>query len=292
MDTHRLPHLLLSVAVTLVVSVLPDPAAATVVGRDLDGNAANGFEAYYDSQQNVTWLADANAFATRLNGLASFTERSSYINSILAAAPIIDGHAVTLHDLGVDTQYMSPTGAMTWWGAMAFAAVASFHGRSDWRLPTLVDALNPGCDAGFQGTDCGWSVDTTDAELAHMYYDILDRPPGRGPAGEQWPAYGIPNQTAMPIPGVSNGIVFNLKSDSYWYDLSDAANPDRAWSFFNTGGEQSTELKNGLHSISRAWLVRDGDIAVTATVMAPGTLALAAVGLLAGLAAKRRRANA
>jgi PEP-CTERM motif len=34
----------------------------TLQGRDLDGNFANGFEAYFDSALNITWLADAGAF--------------------------------------------------------------------------------------------------------------------------------------------------------------------------------------------------------------------------------------
>jgi hypothetical protein len=35
----------------------------TLQGRDLDGNAANGYEAYYDTALNITWLANAGAFA-------------------------------------------------------------------------------------------------------------------------------------------------------------------------------------------------------------------------------------
>lgn len=33
----------------------------TLQGRDLDGNTANGFEAYYDTDLNITWLADPGA---------------------------------------------------------------------------------------------------------------------------------------------------------------------------------------------------------------------------------------
>jgi hypothetical protein len=33
----------------------------TLQGRDLDGNTANGFEAYYDTALNITWLADPGA---------------------------------------------------------------------------------------------------------------------------------------------------------------------------------------------------------------------------------------
>ncbi len=35
-------------------------AQASLQGRDADGNAANGFEAYYDNVLGITWLADAN----------------------------------------------------------------------------------------------------------------------------------------------------------------------------------------------------------------------------------------
>jgi len=36
----------------------------TLQGRDLDGDISNGFEAYYDTVQNMTWLADANYIKT------------------------------------------------------------------------------------------------------------------------------------------------------------------------------------------------------------------------------------
>jgi hypothetical protein len=36
----------------------------TLQGRDLDGNLLNGFEAYYDTIQNMTWLSDANYIKT------------------------------------------------------------------------------------------------------------------------------------------------------------------------------------------------------------------------------------
>jgi len=36
----------------------------TLQARDLDGDFANGAEAYYDTSQNITWLADANYYKT------------------------------------------------------------------------------------------------------------------------------------------------------------------------------------------------------------------------------------
>ncbi len=43
----------------------------TLQARDLDGNKANGAEAYYDSLQNITWLADANYLKTSNSSLAN-----------------------------------------------------------------------------------------------------------------------------------------------------------------------------------------------------------------------------
>ena len=39
----------------------------TLVGRDLDGNLGNGFEAFYDTTLNITWLAQAQAPAGNLS---------------------------------------------------------------------------------------------------------------------------------------------------------------------------------------------------------------------------------
>lgn len=47
----------LAVAVT---SLFIGSANASLVGRDLDGNTANGVEAYYDTTLNITWLRATN----------------------------------------------------------------------------------------------------------------------------------------------------------------------------------------------------------------------------------------
>jgi len=43
----------------------------SLLGRDLDGNLANGFEAYYDSSLNISWLAMAQAPAGNLSWAAA-----------------------------------------------------------------------------------------------------------------------------------------------------------------------------------------------------------------------------
>ena len=42
---------------------------AELVGRDLNGDASN-FEAYYDTELDITWLANANLAATETFGIA------------------------------------------------------------------------------------------------------------------------------------------------------------------------------------------------------------------------------
>lgn len=236
-------------------------AQAALQGRDLDGHISNGFEAYYDTALDITWLADANVFVTQLNELATAQERFTFISGIIAQKPIVAGHALTVSDFNLSADWTPGSGNLTWWAATAFASSAAVQNVNGWRLPNMLDMGGDGCNFGYVGTDCGWSSSTANNELAHMYYVDLARPPGQGPNGEQWPAYGIPNEVAMTIPGVANGWIYNLKSNSYWYGNSYVSDNNYAWSFYNTGGEQSAELKSGQFTISRAWLVRDGDIA-------------------------------
>ena len=56
MRTHQWRTLALAAMLGMGVA----GAQAALQGRDLDGNAAT-FEAYYDTTQNISWLADANA---------------------------------------------------------------------------------------------------------------------------------------------------------------------------------------------------------------------------------------
>ncbi|MEY4764744.1 MAG: hypothetical protein RI907_1417 [Pseudomonadota bacterium] len=67
-------------------------------GRDLDGNVANGFEAYYDKALNITWLADAN-----------YAKTSGY----------------------------DADGLMTWEQAREWTASLNLGGVTGWRLPNM-----------------------------------------------------------------------------------------------------------------------------------------------------------
>jgi hypothetical protein len=106
----------------------------TLQGRDLDGNLAT-VEAYYDTTQNITWLADANYAQTT----------------------------------GYDAD-----GQMTWNNATTWVTQLNIGGVTGWRLPTTVDVGNDGeTEANFyQGIDYGFNI-TTHSEMSHLFYVTL-----------------------------------------------------------------------------------------------------------------------
>jgi len=89
----------------------------------------------YDSDQEITWLLDANYSMTS----------------------------------GYDAD-----GLMDWDSAMLWASDLNYAGYDDWRLPALIDGGSLGCDHGYDDSDCGYNVDTSGSELAFLWYDILE----------------------------------------------------------------------------------------------------------------------
>lgn len=76
----------------------------TLFARDINGDSV--VDAYYDSVQNITWLADANAGAGSV----------------------------------FDDGYAADDGRMTWSNANAWAQGLDVHGVTGWRLPQFVVA--------------------------------------------------------------------------------------------------------------------------------------------------------
>ena len=116
-------------------SILASGAAhAELQGRDMDGDALT-FEAYYDTDLDITWLADAN-----------YAQTSGY----------------------------DADGKMDWDTANTWAADLSFtdgvNVYDNWRLPTVVDPSSLGCIFAYTGTDCGYNVVTANSEMAYLFY--------------------------------------------------------------------------------------------------------------------------
>ena len=196
-------NLMAFIVMGLMVSLT---ASATLFDR------GNGM--IYDSDQNLTWLQDAN-------------------------------HAQTS---GYDSD-----GVMTWNEATTWASNLSFGGFDDWRLPSVTDNGNDGCNPAYSGTDCGYNVDTSGSELAYMWYSILGNT-----------AYvdtnGISGQAGWGLSSTSaDGVnIDNLQSESYWSGTEYAPDNNDAWRFHTLYGGQNNITKNDLFF---AWAVHDGDIA-------------------------------
>jgi len=207
-----------------------------------------GGQAYYDDVLDITWLADANLAASNTFG--------------------VTGIAVN--------------GTMTWAKANEWIAAmntANHLGYSDWRLPNVIDTGTPGCNFAYSGTDCGWNVDLSTGEMAHLYYSTLGNVGAYDILGNPTGCYIAPNYCLT-----HTGPFSNIQRDNYWSGTSYAPDPGNAWGFnFGNGSQSSYDERNAF----RAWAVRPGDTVVPL----PGVAwlfgsALGAVGIL------RRRARA
>jgi len=207
----------------------------------------------YDSDQNLTWLQDANYAQTS----------------------------------GFDSD-----GRMNWDTSMAWAAGLSYGGYDDWRLPTVVDTGTSGCDLAHGGTDCGYNVDTATGELAYMFHVNLGNESAYNPDGSN-NSDGCQDSFPRCLQNTSaDGVdILNLQSDVYWSSTEYApSSTSYVWLFHAHIGYQNRHLKGNQFY---AWAVRSGDVAASVpepgtSVPEPGTLLLLAAGLV-GLAGERRR---
>jgi hypothetical protein len=229
-------------------------AQASLVGRDINGNAVAGNAAssvfLYDDVLNVTWLRNANA-----NGAMNWTQANTWANSLNNNA-----------------------------------AYGNFTG---WRLPTMIDTGTSGCNYANVGTDCGYNVQTKSgnltqyqagqtvySEMAHLFYVTLGNQGYYSTTGTFQPGFGLSN----------TGAFQNLQSFGYWSGLEYAPSTIRAWVFDTYDGLQVSYGKAGsLYALA----VRPGDVLAPAAVPIPAAAWLMASGLGAlGVAARKRRAKA
>jgi hypothetical protein len=203
-----------------------------------------------------------------------------------------DGATDAFYDTELNVTWLrnaDANGFMTWGAAQDWASRLILGGYRGWRLPTIVDTGEPGCDYSYAGgTDCGHNVQTKSgstvySELAHLFFTTLGNksfcPPGQATCDFFDPQVGW---------GLSNtGNFQNLQPRDYWTGTEYEPIPRAAWAFIAGAGIQ---LFGGKSDELLAIAVRPGD--VVAAIPEPETYALMLTGLTAMVVMQRRRTKA
>jgi hypothetical protein len=173
-------------------------AQASLVGRDINGNAVAGNAAssvfLYDTVLNVTWLRNANA-----NGLMNWTQANTWAANLVVGA--------------YDDWRLPTLGPVN---GTSFNYNFTNNGTSD---------------HGFGATGAGWG---TASEMGHLFYVTLGNKgyctPGAGGSSgcAEQPGWGLTN----------TGAFQNLQSVLYWSGLEYAPNTYGAWYFNTYDGSQ------------------------------------------------------
>lgn len=233
-------------------------AALLLAGLALSTSASAGLFTrpggmVYDTGFGITWTQDANLFQTMA------ASDPGLVGKIAAVTPTYNDAYWGMQTIDAG-DFNTATGAMTWWGALAWVDYlnsVSYAGVTGWRLPTA-------------DPSCGSDANCTGSELGHLFYSEL------GAAAGDSILDGTTTELAK---------FTNIQSNMYWSGTEHAVGPSFAWDFSTHYGNQHY-LDKG-YSLY-AWAVRSGDIAA---VPEPESLMLLGSGVAAWMGGgwKRRR---
>lgn len=265
--THRTSSILFSVSLLTALS-FSTQANAALVGYTSEDTAL-----FYSSISDVTWTKDANLLSTMISN----SGYSTVVDAILTANT---GVTFGSTPYTLSTADFSNVGETSWWGAMAFVYylnTINYAGSDEWRLPTVTDIGNDGCNWSLGGTDCGYRSATNGTaagdEFAELYYKELGLEPYGGPRSSY---YGI-------------SAPFSQVQSFYWTGTEVVNATDGAFEFFATYGYQEVYTKESPFWF--AWAVTPGSIIpvdVPSAVPEPDSVALLLAGISLLLARSRR----
>ena len=120
-----------------------------------------GGQGVYDTDLNITWLADANLAASNTFGVS-----------------------------GISNGYLDWNTAQSWIGAMN---AANHLGFNDWRLPTVTDIGAPGGSGSWYDGTGDYFYNVTSSEMGHLYYTELGNLGVYSTSGVPQPGYALKN---------------------------------------------------------------------------------------------------
>lgn len=231
----------------IAASLVSGAAHAALQGRDLNGSAGS-FEAYYDTDLNITWLANAN-----MNGQMTWAAANTW------AANLSFYDAV--NNITYDNWRLPTVNPIN--GA-SFNYTTSYNGSTDWGYNVSEQ------DTAFAGS--------TGSEMAHLFYNTLNNkgycPVSTDCTPQPQAGWGLTN----------TGPFTNLQADLYWSGLEYAPSTGHAWNFSFNYGYQVADYKGvvGFYALA----VSSGDVAAVPEAQTYA-LMLAGLGLI-GWRARRR----
>lgn len=252
----------------------------------------NGNGLVTDTALNIVWTQNGNLFKTMAEASG---DPSAFVANLISTVGgrvydkpnIWDTPANSGYHLLSSSDFNTDTGAVTWYGAMAWVDYLNairYQGYADWRLPATLDTGAPGPQCANNFSDCGdYNVDAESSEMAHLYYVDL----------QNQSAYNADGSLKPGTCGVDWGMVnpgpfTNVQNNAYWSGTENVVNAAQPW-FFATffGSQGANHAKISPHF---AWAVRSLEPSPIRTPAAAWLLGGWIAGVLA-LAARKDRST-